>query len=123
MPTGTQTGQPPIPPDVKAQQQGDPAQQMAQLQMQKGQQQPAAQPADAGKEFVLKGFSDIAQTMTKMASVLQTDAPELMPMFVKAITALKLVEQEFSKQSQGQGQPVKGSEPQQQAEGPDTMAQ
>lgn len=81
------------------------------------------EPQDAGKEYVLQGFAQIADVMKKQAAVLQTDAPQLMPIFIKAVTALKMVEQEFSKQSQGQGQPASGSEPPQQqgAEGPMTL--
>lgn len=117
MPIGTQTGQPPTPPDVKQQQQGNPAQEFV-----KGAAQQAPQPVDAGKEYVLKGFAEIAKNAEKIAAVLSTDAPELMPIFVKGVTAFKMVEQMFQKQSQGQGQPVQGSEPQPEAEGSQTLS-
>lgn len=113
MPTGSQTGQPPLPPDVKQQQ--SPAEQYAQ-----GAASSQVQPENAGKEFVMQGFKKIAEIMQKQVSVLQSDAPELMPYMIKAVQALQMVEKEFSKlAAQGQGPAQPGSEPQvPQAEGP-----
>jgi len=120
VPTGSQTGQPPLPPDVKSQQQGSEAQQFAQGAAQ--QQQKNA--PDAGKEFVMKGFADIAKIMEKQVQVIQADYPQLMPFVTKAVTALKMIEQGISQQSQGQGQAMPArSEPQPNAEGQQAMGQ
>jgi hypothetical protein len=81
------------------------------------QQQQGVEPQNAGKEFLMQGFKQIAETMQKMATVIQTISPELMPLFVKSVTALKMVEQEFAKQTQGQGQQAAASEPPPQAGG------
>lgn len=66
----------------------------------------------AGKAFVAQGFQEVATWMTKMAKVFQTESPELMPIFVRAAGAMKVLETEFSKTQQGQGAPQgQGSEP------------
>lgn len=68
--------------------------------------------ADAGRAFVSQGFLKVAETMGRMAKVISVDSPELMPIFVRAAGALKVLETEFNKTQQGQGSPQgSGSEP------------
>lgn len=111
--------QPPVSPEVRRQQQGPALQQYAQGA---AAQEAQSKPEDVGKDFVLEGFKQVAQVMEKMAKAISATQPELMPLFLKAVTAMKMVEQGFSKASQGQGAPMAaGSEPGQSPEGPEAM--
>lgn len=75
----------------------------------------------AGRAFVAQGFLEIADRMGKMAKVIQVESPELMPIFVRAAGALKVLETEFNKAQQGQGSPQgQGSEPPQNAASEDS---
>lgn len=113
MPSTPSSGIPPQPASVK-QQQNSGLSQLAEKQM--GGSEAQVSNADAGKAFVSQGFLKIAETMGRMAKVISVDSPELMPIFVRAAGALKVLETEFNKAQQGQGSPQgQGSEPPQNA--------
>lgn len=109
MPSTPSTGIPPQPPSVK-QQQNPGLNQFAEGAM--GATGAQGTDAGAGKAFVAQGFKDVATTMTRMAKVISVESPELMPIFVRAAGAMKVLETEFNKTQQGQGSPQgQGSEP------------
>jgi len=107
MPT-PQTGTPPLPPSVTAQQQGPALAQYAQGAAAGANPQQQA----PSKQFVQQALAQIAESMAKIAKVLSVEQPELMPILQRMAGAGKMLEQEFSKSSQGQGSPTQqGSEP------------
>lgn len=111
MPQAPDTEAPPLPADVRRQQQGPPLAQFAQGAAAAGQPD-----AGAAKQAVQQWLSQTADLMSKIAKVLQVAQPELMPIIVRMAGAGKLLEQEFNKASQGQGAPMQpGSEPTPQA--------
>lgn len=113
-----ETGAPPLPPEVTAQQQGPALSQMAQqAAMQGGQQQPGQ--GDPTSQFIMQGFQQVAQIMAKQMQAMTTKAPQLIDLMTKLAGGFREAEKQFQQsmqQGQGnnpQGQP--GSEPTQAA--------
>lgn len=128
MPT-TDQGAPPLPPDVRRQQQGPILAQYAQAA---ARQNPMA--AQSGQDeqansmqFAQQKLSEVASGLMEIAKVLAVEKPALMPILKKMAGMGKVLEQQINEASQGQGAPIKpGSEPmksgQTPPEGPASMA-
>ena len=107
-----ETGAPPLPPEIRQQQQGDPLSQMADRAGSQGQPQQPGQ-GDPTGQFIMQGFQQISQVMMQMMQAMASKAPQLVELMTKLASGFKEVENQY-KQSmqQGTGSPQKqnGSE-------------
>jgi capsule polysaccharide export protein KpsE/RkpR len=107
-----QSASPPLPPDVRRQQQPALAQfaegAMKKKKGQPGQQEsPEQQQGPTGLQLVTKNITDIAKMMTEMAQVLNVEKPALMPLLVRGAGVMKQLEEQVQQaSSQGQGSPM-----------------
>ena len=111
-----ETSTPPLPPDV-TNQQAPIGQQFAQAAMRKEPGAGAAQQGpQASMQFVLQQLKGVADSMGKIAQVLATEKPVLMPVITRVAGMLKFVEKQVQESSQGPNLPLaEGSEPPQAA--------
>lgn len=117
---------PPLPPDVRRQQQSPALAQYAEGQMKQqggGEKQGAA----ASAQLVQKLLAQISGAMSQIAQVISVEKPALMPVLTRMAGMGKVLEQQMAQASQGQGSPMApGQEPATAAggtpEGPEDMA-
>ena len=94
-----EASQPPIPPQVAAQQQAPPLRQFAQGAPAQTQSPDAGVPQD---QLLGKLVDDAGKTLTKIAQITQQTKPELIPILKQAVQALVMF---AGKVKTGSGQP------------------
>ena len=115
---------PPLPPDVRKQQQPALAQYAEGAMKQGGGGEQGGKAASA--QLVMKLLAQISASMSAIANVISVEKPALMPVLTRMAGMGKVLEQQMQQASQGQGSPMNpGQEPAQASgdvpEGPDAM--
>lgn len=118
------TTTPPLPPDVRKQQQPGLAQYAEGAMKQSGAGEQGGKAASS--QLVMKLLAQISESMSQIAQVIQVEKPALMPVLTRMAGMGKVLEQQMQAASQGQGSPMTpGQEPATQSgatpEGPSDM--